>query len=136
MSYKTKITKTVVKTSAVVTTASVLSLAVSNALYAAEPKGVQLTDNLLKASQTSNLPKRYIVKYKQVGAVSSFAHNSAAVAVRNTINSLGAKVKGQYPNINVISAELSDRDVQLLAQDSNVEYVEEDLQIDGQTDKM
>ncbi|QBG37368.1 S8 family serine peptidase [Litorilituus sediminis] len=128
MSYKNRLTKTVVKTSSVVATASVLALAVSNALYAAEPKGVQLTDSLLKASQTSNLPKRYIVKYKQIGAVNSFANNSAEMAVRNTINALGAKVKGQYPNINVISAELSERDAQLLARDSNVEYVEEDLQ--------
>jgi len=131
MSYKTKITKTVVKTSAVVTTASVLSLAVSNALYAAEPKGVQLTDNLLKVNQRSNLPKRYIVKYKKnsvTDTTTHFAAKDSTLAVKSALNALGAKIKRQYPNINVISAELSERDAQLLARDSNVEYVEEDLQ--------
>ena len=55
----------ITKKSLILTTASMLSVSISTALYAAEPVGVQTTDNLLSAVASSPLPKRFIVKYKQ-----------------------------------------------------------------------
>ncbi|HBY88602.1 MAG TPA: peptidase S8, partial [Colwellia sp.] len=49
-------------------------------------------------------------------------------AVKTKLNKMGAKVKGEYPDMNMISAELTTSDVMSLAIDDNVEYVEEDLQ--------
>jgi len=134
--FKLPISKT-----AIITTASVLSLSISTALYAAQPVGVQTTDNLLSAVASSPLPKRFIVKYKQV-AVSQAAMSNAPstnnmtspqahvrlAAVKSKLIKLGAKIKAEYPEMNMISAELSESEAMSLAADDNVEYVEEDLQ--------
>ena len=132
----------------IITTASVLSLSISTALYAAEPVGVQTTDNLLSAVASSPLPKRFIVKYKQsanaqlmsqsaspaaTNSVTGFSNMASPtafarlIAVRKKLKNLGAKVKAEFPNMNMISAELSSADAMSLANDDNVEYVEEDL---------
>ena len=130
---------------AIITTASLLSLSISTALYAAQPLGVQNTDQLLSAAASSPLAKRFIIKYKQSGNNLSVMNNntgssnmtaSAAAspmailrlaAVKRKLRKLGATIKGEYPNISMISAELSAADALSLAIDENVEYVEEDL---------
>lgn len=125
---------------AIITTASLLSLSISTALYAAQPVGVQTTDNLLSAVASSPLLKRFIVKYKQsannqavmsdVASLSNMASPTAftrLTAVKIKLNNLGATVKAEFPNMNMISAELSSADAMNLAFDDNVEYVEEDL---------
>jgi serine protease len=134
--FKSPISKT-----AIITTASVLSLSISTALYAAQPVGVQTTDNLLSAVASSPLPKRFIVKYKQAGVSQAAMSNAPSInnmtspeavvslaAVKNKLIKLGGKVKAQYPEMNMISVELSDSEAMSLAADDNVEYVEEDLQ--------
>jgi len=134
----------ITKKSLILTTASILSVSISTALYAAQPIGVQTTDDLLSAVASSPLPKRFIVKYKQSGipqlsgeALSNVAGFSDMAspeaffrlsAVKNKLKKIGAKVKAEYPNMNMISAELSTSDAMILAADNNVEYVEEDLQ--------
>ena len=137
--------KKITKKSLILTTASMLSVSISTALYAAEPVGVQTTDNLLSAVASSPLPKRFIVKYKQSGnfqfndqaQTNSFEdfNNTASpqafvrlAAVKNKLKKLGSKIKAEYPNMNMISAELSTSDAMSLAADDNIEYVEEDLQ--------
>ncbi|KGJ92885.1 S8 family serine peptidase [Colwellia psychrerythraea] len=125
---------------AIITTASLLSLSISTALYAAQPVGVQTTDNLLSAVASSPLPKRFIVKYKQtsnnlalmsnVNSVSDMANPTPLgriAAVRHKLKTLGATVTDEFPNMNMITAVLSTSDAMSLAMDSNVEYVEEDL---------
>lgn len=127
-------------------TLSALSLAISTGINAAQPTqqlGVQNSDNALKSIASSNLPKRYIIKYKQntnnaaimgVGnnsaSIDSFSTNlvTPALAVKNTLKSLGAKVKAEFPQMNIIAAELSAADIAALNNNANVEYVEEDLQ--------
>ena len=78
--FKLPISKT-----AIITTASVLSLSISTALYAAQPVGVQTTDNLLSVVASSPLPKRFIVKYKQ--AVTSQAAMSNDTSISNMVSS-------------------------------------------------
>jgi len=128
------------KRAAFITTASVLSLSISTALYAAQPAGVLTTDNLLTAVESSPLPKRFIIKYKQgannlatfnadVGT-SNMASTTAferLTAVKSKLKKLGGKVKAQYPNMRMISAEITAQDALSLAVDANVDYVEEDL---------
>ncbi len=123
-------------------TASALSLAISTGINAAQPlMGVQNSDNALKSVSASNLPKRYIIKYKQNGnnaaimgvnsaSIDSVSSNlvTPALAVKNTLKSLGAKVKAEFPQMNIIAAELSAADINALSNNANVEYVEEDLQ--------
>jgi len=140
MQNKNITSKKVVATSAILVTASALSMAVSTALYAAQPLGVKVTDSAIHAVTTSKLPTRYIIKYKHNTSVVMDDNNAAyvnnvtgssvnhALAVKNTINKLGAKIRAEYPSINVISAELTAKDIQILNNDENVEYVEEDLQ--------
>lgn len=145
MSNNRKWLKLATNKTAILTTVSVLSLSISSALHAAQPVGVQTTDNLLSAVASSPLPKRFIIKYKQSGNSQSgnqSVMNSAAgfsdmasptafaqlAAVKTKLNKMGAKVKGEYPDMNMISAELTTSDVMSLAIDDNVEYVEEDLQ--------
>lgn len=128
------------KRTTLITTASVLSLSISTALYAAQPTGVQTTDNMLTAVESSPLPKRFIIKYKQTAnnlatqssdvGISAMASNTAyerLTAVKNKLKKLGGKVKAQYPNMHMISAEITAQDALSLAVDANVEYVEEDL---------
>jgi len=55
------------KAKVMLTTASLLSLSISTALYAAQPAGVQNTDHPLSAAASSPLAKRFIIKYKQNG---------------------------------------------------------------------
>ena len=140
MSNNKKTFKTVKNKAAIITTASLLSLSISTALYAAQPVGVQTTDNLLSAVAISPLPKRFIVKYKQSAnyqAVMSNVENlsntasptafSRSATVKKKLRNLGAKVKAEFPNMNMISVELSAAAAMSLANDDNVEYVEEDL---------
>lgn len=133
--------KKIAVSSAILVSVSALSMAVSTALYAAQPVGVQVTDSAIKSVTTSNLPKRYIIKYKQnqntsvvmddnnAAYTSNVTGNTVnhALAVQNTLKKLGVKVRAQYPEINIISAQLSAKDIVALNNDSNVEYVEEDL---------
>ncbi|HBY88601.1 MAG TPA: hypothetical protein DEO86_22340, partial [Colwellia sp.] len=67
MSNNRKWLKLATNKTAILTTVSVLSLSISSALHAAQPVGVQTTDNLLSAVASSPLPKRFIIKYKQSG---------------------------------------------------------------------
>jgi len=130
-----------IKNRVMLTTVSMLSLSISTALYAAQPVGVQATDTPLSAVASSPLAKRFIIKYKQSNNAQATMSNTPSVsnmasptafariaAVKSKLKRLGAKVKAEYPNINMISAELSTTDVFSLANDDNVEYVEEDLQ--------
>jgi serine protease len=149
MSNNKKWLKKPVKKTAIVTTASVLSLSISTALYAAEPVGVQTSDQPLTAVSSSPLPKRFIIKYKQTNndqpfstqssvpaSISNFsASNDMAEpaafrrvkAMKSKIKNVGGKVKGEYPSLNMISAELSANNVLSLASDETVDYIEEDL---------
>jgi serine protease len=135
----------ITKKSLILTTVSMVSVSISTALYAAQPVGVQATDNLLSAVASSPLPKRFIVKYKQSGN-SPFSDQAVTddvagfndmaspqalfrlAAVKNKLKKLGSKIKAEYPDMNMISAELSTSDAMILAADDNIEYVEEDLQ--------
>ncbi|ALO34654.1 peptidase S8 [Colwellia sp. MT41] len=144
MSNNIKRNKISLHKAAIITTVSVLSLSISTALYAAQPVGVQTTDNILSAVASSPLPKRFIVKYKQSAnaqstmqaTISNFstvsdmaspmAFNRLA-ALKKKFKILGVKVGAEFPNMNIITAELSPADVMSLAMDDNVEYVEEDL---------
>ncbi|PKG82899.1 peptidase S8 [Colwellia sp. 75C3] len=141
MSNNNKKFKLIISKTAIITTASVLSLSISTALYAAQPVGVQTTDNLLSAVASSPLPKRFIVKYKQAGNSQSLMNNAPSTSnfaspqanlrlakVKRKLKSLGAKDKAEYPEMNMISAQLTAADAMSLATDENVEYVEEDLQ--------
>ncbi|TPH18155.1 S8 family serine peptidase [Litorilituus lipolyticus] len=123
--------KSAYKMATMLTTTSVLSLAVSTALHAAQPKGVLLTDNAITKVNSSQLAKRYIVKYKQPSA-GSFANSamgaSSKAAVKSKLMSLGAKIHQEFPESNFITAELSLNDVFALSMSNDVEYVEEDLQ--------
>ncbi len=149
MSNNKKWLKKPIKKTAIVTTASVLSLSISSALYAAEPVGVQTTDQPLTALETSPLPKRFIIKYKQSnneqplstlsdlsGNISNFSASSDMVEpaafrrvreIKKKVKSVGGAVMGEYPSINMISAELAASDAIALALDENVDYIEEDL---------
>ncbi len=132
----------ILRTSAVLTTVSVLSLAVSTAINAAQlstainpiqQQGNLVEESIIPLAESSPLPKRYIVKYKQTSANTLFTsavggNAMVAASVKNKLKTLGTKVKAEYPNINVIVAELTTRDVFALSVDDNVEYVEEDLQ--------
>jgi len=137
------------KAKVMLTTASLLSLSISTALYAAQPAGVQNTDHPLSAAASSPLAKRFIIKYKQNGnaqfantqsdgqvspsdfsPASDMANPAATVrvtAIKRKLKTLGAKISGEYPNISMISAELSESDALAMTFDANVEYVEEDL---------
>ncbi|MBL4941621.1 MAG: S8 family serine peptidase [Colwellia sp.] len=140
MSKTIKTSKNVVKISAIVSTASILSLAVSTALYAAQPKGVLVTDHAIVSVPTSALAKRYIIKYKQTSAQSvvmddsSFTNAVANVAIersidiKKTLNKLNITVQTDHPELNMITAELSAKDLKVLSSDSNIDYIEEDLQ--------
>ena len=149
MSNKNRWLKKPIKKTAVVTTASFLSLSISTALYAAEPVGVQTTDQPLTAIASSPLPKRFIIKYKQSDNAQTFstmsdassdtsnfstANNTVEPAafrrvreMKRKIQSIGGQVKGEYPNLNMISVELAASDIATLASDDNVDYIEEDL---------
>ena len=78
----------------------------------------------------NNLPKRYIVKYKN-GNVTTSAFSNFGESKKATVKSkalgLGAKIKHEFSNVNVLAAELSDEAVSKLRLDENVVYVEEDL---------
>ncbi|TWX52846.1 S8 family serine peptidase [Colwellia hornerae] len=138
----------ITKKSLILTTASILSVSISTALYAAQPLGMQNADNVLSEVASSPLPKRFIIKYKQTAsnqATSNQAASNQAVsdqavsfigsqnafvrlaAVKQKLKKLGVKVKAEFPDINMISAELSSSEAMNLAMDDNVEYVEEDL---------
>jgi serine protease len=115
--------------------ASVLSLAVSTALYAS-PKGVQISDAATSVQQASPLAKRFIIKYKQndnefVSMDENYSIQSTpaqrVMSVKNKLSKLGAKIKTVHSNINVITAELTATDVIALSYDNDIEYVEEDL---------
>ena len=135
MSNNTKGLKGSAKRTAILTTVSVLSLSISTALYAAQSVGVQTTDNVLTTVASSPLPKRFIVKYKQslnsnIAGVSTTASPAAMTrlaTLKRRLITLGGKVKAEYPNMRMISAELSSTDAVNLAGDENVEYVEEDF---------
>ena len=118
------------KVTSLLITASTLSMAVSTALYAAQPQGVQISDDSTLVKQNSPLPKRYIVKYKnniaaEFGMPSQAT--SSAMNVKSKLATLGAKIRTEHPALNLLSAELTARDIAELRMDSNVEYVEEDL---------
>lgn len=125
-----KITTTILATSA-------LSLAVSAAVHAGQPQGVKVTDNALKFVESSPLPKRYIVKYKQSLSASVATDNSIASAntaapskaaiMKNKLQSVGAKVTSELHHLNMVTAELSPFAIAKLQADDGIEYIEEDL---------
>lgn len=128
----------ITKKSLILTTASILSVSISTALYAAQPLSTQNVDNVLSEVTSSPLPKRFIIKYKQAAnnqavsnqATSFIGSQNAFVrlaAVKQKLKKLGVKVKAEFPDVNMISAELSTSEAMNLAMDDNVEYVEEDL---------
>ena len=128
----------ITKKSLILTTASILSVSISTALYAAQPLSVQNADNVLSEVTSSPLPKRFIIKYKQTAnnqaasnqATSFIGSQNAFVrlaAVKEKLKKLRVNVKAEFPDVNMISAELSTSQAMNLAMDDNVEYVEEDL---------
>ncbi|MBA6349188.1 MULTISPECIES: S8 family serine peptidase [unclassified Colwellia] len=128
----------ITKKSLILTTASILSVSISTALYAAQPLSVQNADNVLSEVTSSPLPKRFIIKYKQAAnnqaasnqATSFIGSQNAFVrlaAVKEKLKKLRVNVKAEFPDVNMISAELSSSQAMNLAMDDNVEYVEEDL---------
>ena len=140
MSKTIKTSKNVAKVSAVLSTVSILSLAVSTALYAAQPKGVQVTDNAIISVPSSALAKRYIIKYKQTSAQSVVMDDNTStnavssnafergIMVKNTLNKLNITVQTDHPELNMVTAKLSAKELNLLSTDSNIDYIEEDLQ--------
>ncbi|MBA6398705.1 S8 family serine peptidase [Colwellia sp. BRX10-4] len=128
----------ITKKSLILTTASILSVSISTALYAAQPLSIQNADNVLSEVTSSPLPKRFIIKYKQAAnnqagsnQTTSFIGSQNAfvrlAAVKEKLKRLRVNVKAEFPDVNMISAELSTSQVMNLAMDNNVEYVEEDL---------
>ena len=123
---KTKINKTLMA-------ASVISLAVSTALSAAETQGlgVQITDGSIALNAPlSPLPERYIIKYKSDNALSassrSVANQNYKKATVNNLERMGVKIAEQHDAINVISAQLSTKQLQRLQLDDNIAYIEKD----------
>jgi serine protease len=128
----------ITKKSLILSTASILSVSISTALYAAQPLSIQNADNVLSEVTSSPLPKRFIIKYKQAAnnqavsnqATSFIGSQNAFVrlaGVKEKLKKLRVNVKAEFPDVNMISAELSTSQVMNLAMDDNVEYVEEDL---------
>ncbi|MBA6234089.1 MULTISPECIES: S8 family serine peptidase [unclassified Colwellia] len=128
----------ITKKSLILTTASILSVSISTALYAAQPLSMQNADNVLSEVTSSPLPKRFIIKYKQAAnnqaasnQTTSFIGSQSAfvrlAGVKEKLKKLRVKVKAEFPDVNMISAELSTSQAMNLAMDDNVEYVEEDL---------
>jgi serine protease len=127
----------ITKTSLILTSASILSVSISTALYAAQPVGIQITDNLLTPVASSPLPKRFIVKYKQANnnqnGVSVWSNDNnmtgleRATAVKKKLAKSGAKIKAEHPLLNILSVELDNADIFALSSDDNIEYIEEDL---------
>jgi serine protease len=128
----------ITKKSLILTTASILSVSISTALYAAQPLSIQNADNVLSEVTSSPLPKRFIIKYKQAAnnqagsnQTTSFIGSQNAfvrlAAVKEKLKKLRVNVKAEFPDVNMISAELSTSQAMNLAMDDNVEYVEEDL---------
>jgi serine protease len=99
--------------------ATLLSLAISASLHAAP---------VIDESKNSTLPKRYIVKYKS-GTVSSLMNESSGVShlAQSRMSTLGVKNAQFKPSLNAIVTPLTSDQLQTLQEDSNVEYVEEDL---------
>ncbi|WP_196139725.1 S8 family serine peptidase [Aliikangiella sp. G2MR2-5] len=74
----------------------------------------------------SSLPKRYIIQYKNDNSLQANGLSRRA-SVKAKAVGLGAKIKQEFANINVISAELDAKAIKALKMDSNVVRVEEDF---------
>ncbi|CAH9067892.1 hypothetical protein PSECIP111951_03931 [Pseudoalteromonas holothuriae] len=103
---------------------TMLSLAVSASLQASTFK--QVADK-----PESPLPKRYIVKYKNDNAadmVMAFQNsNNMPQATANRMATLGVQNAQFKASLNAVVAQLSDTQLLALRNDSQIEYVEEDL---------
>lgn len=137
MQTNTPRTITINKTNKALITASALSLAISTALSATEHQGLTpqiIDDTIAIHTQVSPLPERYIIKYKSAQNASlsqdSAARGISAIEQRNSvlnrIESLGIKIAEQFDELNIISAQLSAKELQTLQLDNNIEYVEKD----------
>ena len=107
------------KNNKMIFSATLLSLAVSASLHAAPE---------LEESSKSPLPKRYIVKYK-TGSASTLMTQSSEMShlAQSRMFTLGINNAQFKPSLNAVVTPLTSSQLQTLQEDSNVEYVEEDL---------
>jgi serine protease len=112
--------------------ATALSLAVSGALQAKPMMGVIASDAEQAPSVNSPLPKRYVIKYKNNAALSTATVASqnqglAKFLVANKLYSKGISPAAIHGNSGTAAAHLTQAQLDELMNDSDVEYVEEDL---------
>jgi len=74
---------------------------------------------------TNQLPKRYIIKYKNGYSIQKAGLSSRA-SLKTRASNLGIKIKQDFANIGILTAELSSANAAILANDSDVEYIEID----------
>jgi len=73
----------------------------------------------------NRLPKRYIIKYKN-GNSSLKAGLSARNSVKSRAANLGIKIKQEFSNVGILTADLTPTNVASLRANSDIEYVEID----------
>lgn len=107
------------KNNKVLFSATLLSLAVSASLQAAP---------MLEEANKSPLPKRYIVKYKS-GTTSAVMGSEGEMShlTQSRMFNLGINNAQFKPSLNAVVTPLTSAQLQTLQEDSDVEYVEEDL---------
>ena len=99
--------------------ATLLSMAISASLHAAP---------VLDDSNKSPLPKRYIVKYKSgIAPVTLGAEDKMSQIMQSRVSTLGINNAEFKSSLNALIAPLTSQQLDALREDSQVEYVEEDL---------
>ncbi len=93
-----------------VAAATLASVAVSSALYA---------NDSLNNSGNAEPAQRYIIKHKNTNAMMAAGNMSAMAAIKSKALAVGANIKSEYSNINIISAELTPGALEDLRNDPN-----------------
>lgn len=131
---------TISKTTSVALSLSALAIAISANVQAAPTFTPGLQSSATGIEQTSPLPKRYIVKFKNAQAASSFQSASDEMSVMSyvprtnevfshhrALNSVSAREMKRIGRSNSYTAKLDSKSIQSLRLRADVDYVEEDM---------
>ncbi|AQS36970.1 putative pre-peptidase,subtilase family protease,PA domain-containing protein [Shewanella psychrophila] len=131
---------TISKTTSVALSLSALAIAISANVQAAPTFTPGLQSSAADFQQHSPLPKRYIVKFRNAQAASSFQSASDEMGAMSyvprtnevfshhrTLNSVSAKEMKRIGRSNSYTAKLDSKSIQSLRLRSDVDYVEEDM---------
>ncbi|NRB24799.1 S8 family serine peptidase [Shewanella sp.] len=131
---------TISKTRSVALSLSALAIAISANVQAAPTFIPGLQSSATGIEQTSPLPKRYIVKFKNAQAAASFQSGSDEMSVMSyvprtnevfshhrALNSVSAREMKRIGRSNSYTAKLDPKSIQSLRLRSDVDYVEEDM---------